>query len=220
MLGLQRPAHIIDVTSIQGLLDMISLGNIIEFANALDHRTYEGPELTPDEDQERLTAISRYHTFIVWYSNNFGLLIQDQWVNPGYLFKKRLVDFAVTVFEYFRRQQPLLNINHRTSGLTDTSLWKCLRHHIAENWLSLVPYLDATVEQPSLFLYYTGPDVVVMAKTAEHVMALTSLGLAEVLEYDDAPITFSTELASQKRPRPIPESPPSPSSSRVLKCKK
>jgi hypothetical protein len=148
------------------------------------------------------------------------LLIGDQWVNPGYLFKKRLVDFAVTVFEYFRQEKMHLDINHRTPGLTDTSLWKCLRHHIAANWLALVPYLDATVEEPSQFLYYTGPEVVVMAKTAEHVMALTSLGLEEVLEYDGAPITFSTELPFQKRPRPIPSSPPSPSSSRVLKRKK
>jgi hypothetical protein len=45
--------HVINVTRIEGLLDIIAIGNIIEFAVALNFHTYEGKDFDDNEYFER-----------------------------------------------------------------------------------------------------------------------------------------------------------------------
>ena len=103
--GRARPAHIIDVSTKDGLLDMIALGNVIELSRALDQRHYTGYDIDDHEQDEIDAVMTRYRLFIRWYTQNFALLIQKDWISPSYLFKKRLVDFASTVLLYVREQE-------------------------------------------------------------------------------------------------------------------
>jgi hypothetical protein len=71
--GMQTPLHVIDVTTTQGLLDIIALGNVIEFTPALDLRTYEHIVLDEEEQLEIEASMARYRLFIRWYCKKFGL---------------------------------------------------------------------------------------------------------------------------------------------------
>lgn len=85
---MDAPQHVIDVETMDGLLDIIAVGNIIEFATALDHRTYENVVVDNDERLEQEAAMTRYRTFISWFSKRYGLVINGIWLNPSYLFKE------------------------------------------------------------------------------------------------------------------------------------
>jgi hypothetical protein len=54
------PLHVINVKDTEGLLDLIALGNIIEFAAALDHRTYENVVVHKEEREEQEVAMTDY----------------------------------------------------------------------------------------------------------------------------------------------------------------
>ena len=129
--------HVINVTTIDGLFDIITLGNLIEFSAALDARTYALEPLSGAELQERRTAILRYHTFIALYAQEFCLVIDGMWVNPAYIFRKQLVDFGCTILKYFQTQEPLMDEDEQRPGLTSVLLHKCLSDHITQNWLDL-----------------------------------------------------------------------------------
>jgi hypothetical protein len=136
---------------------MIALGNIIELTRALDHRTYSNEHVNLEEAQEQVTAISRYHTFIGWYSQNFCLIMQGQWFNPGYLFRRRLVDFAASVCNYFHSEYKQMDKEDRVKGLTPAHLSNVILDHLQTNWLAMEPAIKAAFHQPSPFLYYTSP---------------------------------------------------------------
>jgi hypothetical protein len=95
------PLHVINITQVDGLLDVIALGNIIEFAVVLDYRTHEDVELDDSEYLEREAAMTHYRTLIAWFSNRYGLRIGDTWVNPSYLFKRELISFGATLGAYW-----------------------------------------------------------------------------------------------------------------------
>ena len=77
--------HVLDIRKIDELLDLIAVGNIIEFATALDHRTYQDVEVSAAERMEQEIAMTRYRTFIWWFMKWFVLMIRDRPVNAAYL---------------------------------------------------------------------------------------------------------------------------------------
>jgi len=123
----------------EGLLDMIAFGNMVEFATALDQSTYNDDNISPEEYEEQETTTARYRMFIRWFGQRFVLMIGLQWVNPSYLFQKSLVDFATTVYGYVIQEEP--NLDH-TTHLTPLALKKRLLLHISMHWQELTPYFE------------------------------------------------------------------------------
>ena len=115
LLGLPILLHIINVTEIDGLLDMIALGNIIEFAVALDYRTHEHIEVQDGEYLEREAAMTHYRTLITWFSNRYGVIIAGSWVNPSYLFKRQLISFGASLGDTTSRHPGLISFPHLIS---------------------------------------------------------------------------------------------------------
>ena len=106
--GRAQPAHIIDVSTKDGLLDMIALGNVIELSRALDQRHYTGYDIDDHEQDEIDAVMTRYRLFIRWYTQNFALLIQKDWISPSYLLKKaprRLCQHSTAVRQGTRRSR-------------------------------------------------------------------------------------------------------------------
>jgi hypothetical protein len=157
-LGKQRPVHVLDITSVDGLFDVIALGNIIEFGVALDHRTYTGQPIKDEERDEHAAARTRWRTLMRWYSDNFCLLIGSEWVNPMYLFKRRIADFGATVDAYARRELPQEREDNRIANFNPKNVRTQLRRHVRQTWLDLLPYFELALDHPSHYLYYCGPD--------------------------------------------------------------
>jgi hypothetical protein len=195
LLGLPIPLHVIDVTQVDGLLDMIALGNIIEFAVVLDYRTHEGIELDDDEYLEREAAMAHYRTFMTWYSKHYGLLINDNWVNASYLVKQQLISFGAILGDYFSKAHSTVQRHDKLKGITPSSVKKIIRHHIQESWSSLLPAFDKLVTEPPSFLSYTGLPFCIFRLTLfrlEEENLLNNPLCTECLDYDP-PIYITAE---------------------------
>lgn len=232
------PVHVIDVTSTEGLLDIIALGNIIEFALALDLRSYDNTVIDPDEELEIEATMARYRSFIRWFSQTFGLLMDGHWINPTYLFKRRLVSFAASVCVYFAMEHSTTQRQSHLAGINPARVKKMFRQHLQKCWPDLIPTFNILLDSPSSFLYHTGPTVRIVRKTHLHLLAANLVGKREDIDYARAPIyptvsatattTQPTATTSQPTAAPgaqkrghIPTgSATSPSSMKVSKRKK
>jgi hypothetical protein len=199
-LGTQPPLHVIDVTAIEGLLDIIALGNLIEFASALDLRTYENIILHEDEQLEIEIAMTRYRTFIRWYCRKFGLLIDGNWIVPSYLFKHRLISFAATTCVYFANEHATTQKESQLKGITPSLVKGHFRRHIKLCWPDLDPLFEHLLHHPSSFLYYTGPPIRVIRKTELVLLQENLTDKIEDNDYSCAPIYLPAPTASEEAP--------------------
>jgi hypothetical protein len=228
---METPIHVIDVRTVRGLLDLIAIGNIIEFATALDHRTYENVIVDNDERLEQEAAMTRYRTFISWFSKRYGLLIDGVWLNPSYLFKRRLISFGSTLGKYFSLEHSYVQPLDRIHGITPSGVKKMIRRHIEHFWCDLLPSFDQLTTDPSPVLYYVGPPIKIIEKTPESLAQASLLGCREQIDYQNAPIYLMLEAArnavppsviqSAKKREHVPTSPTnSPSTSKTVKRRK
>jgi hypothetical protein len=233
--GLPVPLHVINITQVDGLLDVIALGNIIEFAVVLDFRTYEELELDDNEYLEREAAMTHYRTLITWFSNRYGLRIGDNWVNPSYLFKRELISFGATLGAYFARSHPTVQRHDKLIGISPLKVQKTIQHHIQTSWAHLVPAFEKLAANPPSLLSYSGPAFRIFRTSHFHLEEeglLNNPLITESHDYEPAPIYVLPEATEelhpgQKRTRVGPSdnrsaiSPPSsPSQKKVLKRRK
>lgn len=230
-LGMQNPVHVINVTEIEGLQDIIALGNLIEFASALDLRTYENIILDEEEQLEIEIAMTRYRTFGRWFSRNFGLLIEGTWVAASYLFKRRLISFAATTCVYFAKEHSTTQRQSELKGITPSLVKSHFRRHIRLCWPDLLPLFEHLLDNPSSFLYHTGPSIRVFRKTELNLLNENLADKTEEKDYSPAPISLPVEpapTASQHIPEhPAPKRahipsalPTSPSQQKISKRRK
>jgi hypothetical protein len=228
---MQIPLHVIDVTKSEGLLDIIALGNIIEFTPAFDLRSYGDIEVDEEEQLEIEAAMSQYRTFIRWFSKKFGLLMDRHWINPTYLFKRRLASYGASVCVYFHEQHSTTQRQSHLAGISPLKVKNMFRQHIKKCWTDLLPLFDELLINPSAFLYHTGPPVRIVRKTHLHLFAAKVLGRTEDIDYARTPIYLlpplppttaepTTPPPALKRGHIATGSATSPSSSKVTKRKK
>jgi hypothetical protein len=198
---MQTPLHIIDVTTTQGLLDIIALGNIIEFTPALDLRTYQHIFLDDEEQLEIEASMARYRLFIRWYCKKFGLLMDNTWICPSYLFKRRLVSFGASVCAYFIDEHSTTQRQSRLAGISPMQVTKMFRQHLQRCWPDLIPVFHQLLASPSAFLYHTGPTVRIVRRTDLHLFAANLVGKTPDVDYARAPI-FLPALEPATTPEP------------------
>jgi hypothetical protein len=190
----KRSPHVIDVTCQDGLLDMISLGCLIEFSIALDSRLYADPEESiPDDERDEIDATqARYRRFITWYQDRFFLVIEGQYINPAYIFHRRLLDFASTLILYVRSQRRDF---HRAAvdkhNLTEDSLTKHLVTQINLAWPDLKEAFFEIRKSPNHRLYYDGPAFEIRVRPQDWKERFAALGLVERNEWSQAPLQVS-----------------------------
>jgi hypothetical protein len=207
---------------------MIALGNIIEFAVALDYRTHEHIEVHDGEYLEREAAMTHYRTLIAWFSNRYGVIIAGSWVNPSYLFKRQLISFGASLGDYFTRKHSTVQQHDKMVGITPVGVKRVIRHHIQTSWANLLPAFDQLVDKPSQFLHYTGPAFRIIRKTPFRLAEENLLDCTEDLDFDAAPIYLASQAPSNalipdhpaEKRSTVVSPPSSPSRRKVLKKRK
>jgi hypothetical protein len=96
----ERLVHVPDISTADSLLDLISVGCLVELSQALDERTFTHRTIPEDEQDEIDAASTRYRLFIRWYAARFVIVMNNEWINAHYIFKHRLVDFGATIVRY------------------------------------------------------------------------------------------------------------------------
>jgi hypothetical protein len=123
--------------------------------------------------------MTRYQTFITWFSDCYGLLIDGHWVNPAYLFRHRLICFAASLCDYFARQHQIVQEVDELEGITPGGVKRVILNHIQTSWTDLVPAFEQLFNQPPPFLYHVGPTFHIFKKTA---FQLENKGLVDSIE--------------------------------------
>jgi hypothetical protein len=207
-----RSPHIMDVKEVQGLLAIMAVGNVVELSSALNHRIYENQNVNELEMQEQEAATTRYRLFIRWFSDNFSVTIGEEWINPTYLFLKRLVDFSATIYSYELAEHAKIHRANRIRDLNPNTLRKMLRFHFLRNWPQLTGYFDQAVLSPSPQLYYTGPQFEI-ARREDAERAFLEASKVESLQWKQVPIYFDVSgpvVGSDTRKRSHAQVPSSP----------
>ena len=227
--GLEMPAHVVNIMQVDGLFDMIALGNIIEFGTVLDHRTYDQEaDVSDDVYLEREAAMTHYRTLIHWFADRYGLLMNDTWLDASYIFKRRLVDFAATLCNYFTKKHPTIQRESKLDGITPAKVRRTISNHLQISWPDLLPAFYNLSKSPSPFLYYTGPAFRIIRKTPFRLEQEKLLTRKQDLDYDAFPIYVALETSQEELQAEHPAekrthgvSPPSsPSDQRVIKRRK
>ena len=153
------------------------MGNLIELSQALDERTYAGYKINDTELNEIDAAMTRYRLFMRWYARNYAVVIDKEWVNATYVFKKRLVDFAATVLLYVTEQEHLALKVDTDHHLTPSTMKKHLTKHITSHWRDLVPYWQLQQGRASSFLSDKFTGMTIVERNAEKQKQIDALGL-------------------------------------------
>ena len=177
--------HIPDVTTKKGLLDVIMVGNILEFSAALD-RDYIGKKAPQDITEEWFAAMAKYRSFMNWYCSKFIIDFGREATNPCYIFHKSLIDFGWGLCSYVKRWE-----NAVKSGVTSAQLEKTVLNHFRMDWQHLLGEFEHCLEQDDAqcrFFSWTGPDFRIYSRgnqVWEEVEDLSSAPVYRKIPVDD-----------------------------------
>jgi hypothetical protein len=177
-------AHIPDVTTPEGLLDIVSVGNILEFSAVFEPASRRGLK---EVVEERNLAMWRYRLFQRWFNSRYIIEIDGENVNPSYIFHRSLVDFGVALYFYAKRWE-----SHAEIGLTPVKLRELIVNHIRMDWqyLSTI-FLDLLSQDlsNSHSLRWRGPNFTIVPRP-QH-------GVDEMREWSGHPI-YREDLTSDE----------------------
>lgn len=93
--------HSLDLTTPEGLKDILTLGNIVSVSNLLDMRPGLDAGLKQAAEAERLNVQAEFFLFQDAFSQKFALVMDDEKVDPKtHLFDPFLLHFLITLVKY------------------------------------------------------------------------------------------------------------------------
>jgi hypothetical protein len=135
--------HIPDITTQEGLLDVIMVGNMLEFASAFSFK-YFGSKPPADVIEERNVAMWRYRLFQGWFNRRYILDIGGAGLNPCYLFNRSLLQFGAAICCYMRRWEKKVFL-----GITAKQVTGIVLDHIRNEWQDLLVAFEKTLKDDS-----------------------------------------------------------------------
>jgi len=143
-------AHTPDVTTMDGLLDIVMVGNMLELAPALSFKHF-GKHVPEEVLEEQNIAMWRYRLFQSWFIRRYILVIADQSVNPCYLFNKSLIQFCAGLCSYMKRWEKQVKL-----GVTPKQVTAIVVDHFRNEWQDLLGSFEKILhEDPSNSGWFT-----------------------------------------------------------------
>jgi hypothetical protein len=146
-----KMAHIPDITTHQGLCDVMILGNIIEFTPMLlskSDKKVPNPQITEEEDVARW----KYRRFIKWFQSKYMVLIGKSPCNAWKVFDQSFAHFAATVSNYkYKWLKDNRNMCHP----------KNILEFLRQDWPHLVSLVSELQAAGTPTLGWTGPQITV-----------------------------------------------------------
>jgi hypothetical protein len=94
--------HVPDITTNDGFLDVVALGNLLELGEFLDRRFHLGKLSKKDAEEHRISRFN-YHSFQKWFLKEYSLVCEQQVVSPSAVFQRSICEFAAALVLYKRR---------------------------------------------------------------------------------------------------------------------
>jgi hypothetical protein len=142
--------HIPNVMTQQGLLDLIMVGSMLEFAMVFSHK-FLGPKPPPEVVEEMNVAMWRYRIFRAWFTKQYILEVGGQGLNPSYVFNKCLIQFGGALCSYMKRWEAKVAL-----GISARQVKKIVLNHFRKEWQDLLSSFEQLLkEDPSKCHWFT-----------------------------------------------------------------
>lgn len=181
-----------------GLLDVLALGCVLEFATSLHRDRYVGTydpatdaacEAQTREDQAR----TWYRVLLKTFAAKHAIIIEKRMVHVSYLAHSVMVGFAAAVINYMKDQREKAKF---APGQSPSTVEQAMRHHLQEDHPHLVAALDLALveEKPRCQLTWAGSSFQVVVKSKSFDSLTLALGMPEQRELASCPLYPSSEM--------------------------
>jgi hypothetical protein len=150
--------HIPKATTPSGLMDIIALGNLLEFSQVLDRRSYYTADgIHWQEQHEIAMARQCYRWFQSWFVAKHDTTVGGKRISALCIFHRCLVEFAAAIIVYKRAEWAKTPRRGLLRKCTAEIVQEKIVHVFDLNFPELLPCLRKLVEDKAEFLYWTGP---------------------------------------------------------------
>jgi hypothetical protein len=95
--------HVPDISTPEGLHDLMALGNLMELGRVVDRRTYTSKGIDRKEGAEIIAARRWYRIIQIIVARKFQFYVGGKLMNVASVFKRSLLEFAAGIITYKRQ---------------------------------------------------------------------------------------------------------------------
>jgi hypothetical protein len=146
-------SHIPDITTHQGLCDMMIVGNIIEFTRALKLRS-ELRMVDKLLEAEEKVAQWRYRNFIKWFHSRYSTFVGPSPVEARKIFQESLVQFGAALCAYKKKVGKVTD-----EQLSLKEFRQEVENHLASYWPDTISEFNRLLKDPPTLLCWSGSTI-------------------------------------------------------------
>jgi hypothetical protein len=147
-------AHLPDVATPTGFLDVVMVGTVLELSRALS-RIYYGRAVDFLLIEEENVARWRYRQLITWFVQTYWITVGGTIVSPWYVVQRFLIEFASSLCAY----KTIWDRSDTHQGLSADQLLETIKRHLESDWPTLLPRFRQLLVSPTNQFRWTGPQL-------------------------------------------------------------
>ena len=148
--------HAPDISTVSGMMDLMTLGKLVECSQVLDRRSYEQGGIHWTDEIEIATSRWRFRRLLAAFSCHWTVTVDGVVLTPWSLFLRLLVEFAAAIVVY---KQNAAKWDRKKTGCTKDSLKRKMVDLFTANYPELLPHFHRLVKEKFEFFYWTGPPI-------------------------------------------------------------
>lgn len=156
----QHLAHFPDILTQSGLLDLLIVGNVIEFAEALSRPHFAGKVANHIKEEENV-ARWRYRQLMNWFAANHVIIMGNFVISPWYIMQLSLVRFASSLCAYMTRWKAASEIK----GCTVPKFRAAVEKHLRRDYPELLGKFKSLESDPPPSFAWQGPNFSVVCRS-------------------------------------------------------
>lgn len=183
-------AHVPEIVTQEGLLDVIAVGCILEFASVLNRDYYSGRYDPEDEDTiavsvEAAHARTRFRVIMKTFAARYTTVIGEHVVHPSYIWNRLLVQFGAAIVTYMQKKT---RVAVKSAGVTAPKISAAVKLHLqTDHPHLLVPFQRELKVKPTA-LTWDGPPIQIIPRSRAFEDIMNAVGFEEAREWPDRPI--------------------------------
>lgn len=177
-----------DIVTQEGLLAVIGVGCVLEFASVLNRDRYAGHYDDNSEEAiamnvEATHARTRFRVIMKTFAARYVTIIGQRIVHPSYVWSRVLVQFGAALVTYMQQNK---KVAVRSPGVTIAAVTAAV--HLQTDHPHLVaPFIKELKLKPTT-LTWNGPAIEVVCRNAQFDNMMTAAGLEEARELPEQPL--------------------------------
>jgi len=170
--------HIPNIATMDGLLDIMAIGNLLELGAVLHPSSYTTSGFNDDSDMGAARAM--YRRLQLHFALNYVTTVNKVTICPHSIFRRYLVEFAAALVVY--KEDSYMEAP-KTRGCTPARVKGKVESFFSKNYPELQPKLLTLIKARHEWLCWTGPTI-----NIKHRNDLDNVFLPSQLDFIDCPL--------------------------------